>query len=198
MRTGKIYRKGIKMATKLPFGFKYQIKEAKKSTPTGEKYQMEHEAKMLENGKRILTKTVKKNIYEMIQASREQTEIDRIVRRAMEGDPSVLSYMNGVYADLTDAPTSLAQAQQIMINAKREYENLPLDVKEKFHNNYEEYIAEVGSKGWFDKMGITAAQEEQRLAAEREKQFKVDMAAAMKNLAGQATVTNMEGVKAND
>lgn len=159
---------------------------------------MEHEAKMLENGKRILTKTVKKNIYEMIQASREQTEIDRIVRRAMEGDPSVLSYMNGVYADLTDAPTSLAQAQQIMLNAKREYEKLPLDVKEKFHNNYEEYIAKVGSKEWFDKMGITEKQEQQKKAAESKKQFEIDMAQAMKNLAGQTAVTNMEGVSIDD
>lgn len=124
--------------------------------PVGSKIEIRHRAKMKTDGKRILIPDQEYPIYEIIQAHREETEIERIVKRATEGDISVLNAMNGVYADITDAPSSLAEAQALIIDAKNEFEKMPTEIKEKFNNNSEEYVAEMGTKQWLDKMGITA------------------------------------------
>lgn len=124
--------------------------------PIGAKIEYRHRAKMKTDGKRVLIKDQEYPIYEIIQAHREETEIERIVKRATEGDISALNAMNGVYADITDAPRSLAEAQALIIDAKNEFEKMPTEIKEKFNNNSEEYVAEMGSKIWMDKMGITA------------------------------------------
>lgn len=172
------------MATKnIKFGMKYHGEKSNISSPTGEKTEIRHEPYITEDGRRILKPTKKVPIYELIQVGREETEIERIVKRAMEGDYNALNAMNGVYTDITDAPQSLAQAQQLIINAKKEFNELPTEIKKEFEYNPEIYVASVGTKDWFDKMGITAAQENQKKLKEAEKKFKADQAKAMENLA---------------
>lgn len=155
----------------------------RKQSPTGEKIEIRHEPEINADGRRVLKPTREVPIYEMIQIGREETEIERIVKRAMEGDYNALNAMNGVYADITDAPSSLAEAQQYIINAKREFENLPADIRKEFENNPEVYVASVGTKEWFDKMGITAKIEEQNKAAETIRLTEENTAKAMANLA---------------
>lgn len=124
--------------------------------PIGDKVVIRHRAKMKTDGKRDLVADVKYPIYEIIQSHREETEIERIVKRAIEGDYNALNAMKGVYADIADAPGSLAEAQAMIINAKNEFYDLPLEIREKFNQNAEEYVAEMGTPKWMDKMGITA------------------------------------------
>lgn len=176
--------------TKIPFGFKYQTKAAKHNSPTGLKIQMEHRGEIDLKGRRHLVRDVEKPIYEMIQASREQTEIERIVKRALEGDPTVLQAREGQYTDITEAPKSIAEAQQAIINAKRNFEKLDPETKKKFENNVEIFIATAGSKEWCDKMGITAKLERKKAAEEAQAKFEADMAAGMANLAGMNAIVN--------
>ena len=119
----------------------------------------------------------------MIQASREQCEIERIVKRAMNGDMSVLNAMEGQYIDITGAPTSLAHAQQIIINAKKQWDELDRDTKNKFENNVEIFIATAGSKEWCDIMGITEQIERKKAADQAKAEYENNLQAAMANLA---------------
>lgn len=172
------------MASKTtPFGYKYQPREAKKGSPTGEKFQMEHTPHMGLDGRRKLVKDNSKPIYEMIQASREQCEIERIVRRALNGDVSVINAVEGQYIDITGAPKSLAHAQQIIINAKNDFEKLDAETKKKFDNNVEIFIATAGSKEWCDKLGITDKLERQAKAEQAKAEYETNLQAAMANLA---------------
>lgn len=119
------------MATKektLRFRTKYEPHNRFKA-PAGDKVQVEHTPHMGLDGRRKLEKDNPKPIYEMIQASREQCEIERIVKRALQGDTSVLNAIEGQYLDITGAPKSLAQAQQIIINAKYQFEQLDAETK---------------------------------------------------------------------
>lgn len=168
---------------KILFGYKYQPRQGKKATPTGEKIQMEHTPHMGLDGKRKLIKDNPKPIYEMIQASREQCEIERIVRRALDGDTSVLNAMEGQYIDITGAPKSLAHAQQIIINAKNDFDKLDAETKKKFDNNVEVFIATAGSKDWLDKMGITEKLEREEKARVAKAEYENNLQAAMANLA---------------
>ena len=165
------------------FGYKYQTREPKRSTPTGDKIQMEHTPHMGLDGHRELRKDNPKPIYEMIQASREQCEIERIVKRALNGDTSVLNAIEGQYIDITGAPKSLAHAQQIIINAKNDFNKLDPETRKKFDNNVEVFIATAGSKEWLDKMGITEQMERAEKAELAKTEYERNLQAAMANLA---------------
>lgn len=167
---------------KLKFGTKYQERE-RVYCPSGDRIQMEHTPHMDLDGHRKLIKDNPKPIYEMIQASREQCEIDRIVKRALNGDLSVLSAMNGQYIDITGAPQSLAHAQQIIIEAKRQFNELDIETKAKFENNPEVFVAKAGTKEWCDIMGITEKIEANKAAQAKITEYEQNLQSAMANLA---------------
>lgn len=167
---------------KRSFGTKYGEK-VKTLSPAGAKIQIEHTPHMGLDGRRKLLKDNPKPIYEMIQAHREQCEIERIVKRALEGDISVLNAIEGQYIDITGAPTTLAQAQQIIINAKRDFDQLDPETKKKFENNVEIFIAEAGSKEWCDKLGITDRLEREAKAKQAKAEYEKNLTQAMANLA---------------
>lgn len=175
-------------------GFATKYGEKKKySSPSGDKFQIEHTAHMGLDGRRKLVADNPRPIYEIIQASREQCEIERIVKRALEGDTSVLDSIEGQYIDITGAPKTLAQAQQIIINAKRDFELLDTETKKKFDNNVEIFIAEAGSKEWCDKLGISDRIERDKEAKKAQAEYEKNLQAAMANLAkGSSTESEVE------
>lgn len=176
--------------TKSKFRTKYNPMDIKFRSPTGEKTEIRHEPEIGKDGKRKLNPTREVPIYDLIQASRDECDIERIVKRAIEGDANALNAIQGQYMDVTNAPKSLAQAQQLIINAKNDFDKLPAEVKKEFEYNPEIYVAQVGSKHWFDAMGITALREAETKKAEAKKQFEIDQAQAMKNLAGGNAIIN--------
>lgn len=126
--------------------------------PTGEHIEMRHTAHMKEDGRRVLLRDKKVNTFELIQSHKEECEIENIIRRAVEGDYNALNAVNGVFADITNCPSSIAEAQQYIIDAKNEFDKLPKDIKAKFEYNPEIYIAEMATNtaSWLEKTGFTA------------------------------------------
>lgn len=141
-------------------------------TPSGEKIITEHREEMDINGRRKLVKDRKINIYERIQSSKDSTDINNILRRAAEGDYNVLNMVSGNYLDIVDAPSSLAEAQRFVIKAKAEFDNLPKEVRAKFENNAEIYVAQYGTKLWQDSIGYTEAKELEEAKKRAEEEYK--------------------------
>ena len=56
------------------------------------------------NGDLQLVSTGTENLYDKIQAEAAACDMDNILRRFANGDISVLSQAQGVYADVADAP----------------------------------------------------------------------------------------------
>lgn len=131
--------------------------------PTGEKVITEHRLVMDKDGIDHLVRDNKINIYERIQASAEQSDINNIVRRAKMGDPLALNQVKGDYMNVLGAPKNLREAQQFVINAERQFESLPLETKKAFDMNPKKYVSMYGTKEFEDLTGITA--EKTRLAA---------------------------------
>ena len=177
----------------LPFRTQFTAGEKHYYCPTGEKTEMRHTAHM-KDGRRFLVPDKEVAIYDLIQASREACEIENIIRRATEGDYNALNAVNGVYSDITNCPSSIAEAQQFIINAKNEFEQLPKEIKAKFEYNPELYIAEMGAdtKSWCNKMGYTEAAI--KLQKEKEEMAKYEdlTRKAMENL---ATISTGEQIK---
>lgn len=111
------------------------------------------------HGHKEVVQTGEHDQYGDIQAARPD-EMKSILERALRGDQGALLSIQqraGTYADVTGAPKTLAEMQQLIIDAKRDFEGLPASIREKFENNVEQFIAEYGSTEFMEKMGWTTA-----------------------------------------
>ena len=97
------------------------------------------------DGKVHIVETGKTNLYEKIQACKDDTLIYNILDRFAAGDISVLQKNQGVYADLTDMPKTLAEAQQSLITAENIFNNLPLEVRAEFNHSFSEFLASASA-----------------------------------------------------
>lgn len=124
------------------------------AAPSGEKEEATFEMHIDQNGHKDIKKSGKTNIYEKIQASYEETKIENIIARAMGGDSSGLMAHEGQYLDITNAPQTLAEAQQSIQAIKNVFDKLPLSIREKYGMSVEKYVADFGSDRWMKIMGI--------------------------------------------
>lgn len=139
--------------TKQPFYTAYQRRDTEPA-PAGEKEEPVYQMQINARGHKELVKTGKTNIYDIIQESLEQSKIENIIRRATEGDAYALQAMNGQYIDVSEMPKTLAEAQQFVIKAKGEFDQLPINIRRKFDMSAEKYIATYGTSEWIEAMEI--------------------------------------------
>lgn len=128
------------------------------AAPSGKKEEATFEMHIDQNGHKSIKKSGKTNIYEKIQASYEETKIENIITRALGGDSSGLLAHEGQYLDITNAPQTLAEAQQSIQAIKNLFDKLPLEIRAKYDMSVEKYIADFGSEKWQEIMGIETEQ----------------------------------------
>ena len=107
-----------------------------------------------ETGREELKKTGETDTYAIIQAHAEQTKIENILARATL-DPNILNQRAGDYIDATEMPTSLMDAQIKIMGIKNEFEQLPNEIRKQFNYSLGEYIAQYGTEGWANTLGLT-------------------------------------------
>lgn len=99
-----------------------------------------------------LVKTGEKNIYEEIQSHKDSVDLQHLIVRAMNGEPEVLSRRQGVFCDMTNAPSNLAEMLNYVNMGRQEFESLPLDVRQKFGCDFAKYAATIGTPDWLAAM----------------------------------------------
>ena len=122
-------------------------------TPAGSKEATTYQTQIDENGHKVTVPIGKTNIYDRIQSSLEETKIENIIRRFTEGDISAFRQGEPIYADMTEAPKTLMEAQNMIIRITEEFNNLPVEVRAKFDHSPEKYVALYGGKAWAEAVG---------------------------------------------
>lgn len=125
---------------------------------TGTEYTPVYEYEVDENLIKGLKKTGERNSYEEIQMHADECKIETILAKATV-DPSILEQRKGIYADVSEMPKSLAEYKNLEIKIIQDFEKLPSEVREKFDNSFDKYIAEYGSEMWAKALGITSDEE---------------------------------------
>lgn len=113
-------------------------------TCPGDRYHTIYSPRVLENGTIELVETGKDDIQEMIDSQREQTDIHYIIKRLQMGDTSVLNQREPMYGDFTKFPKTQAEILQLMIDAKYEFEHLPLEDRNKFDGDFNKWFVSLG------------------------------------------------------
>lgn len=142
----------------LPFSYK---------TETGGPMKNEYSYKVDSFGRKVLEKTGESNLYEMIQLSLEDTKIENILARCAAGDTSMLHPNGGQYLDTTELPNNLIEAKQAMQQLENTWQDLPMDIKNKYNNDLDQFIGQSGTEGWLRDMGLLPA--EAKAVSEMEK-----------------------------
>lgn len=94
------------------------------------------------------------DLYDMIQSHADSVNIDTILSKFVSGDPDALSKMQGTFGDFTNLPTSYAELLNVINESEQFFEQLPLEVREKFHHNFAEFISSMDSKDFAERMGF--------------------------------------------
>ena len=121
--------------------------------PSGSVEATTYQTRIDENGHKITEPIGKTNIYDRIQSSLEETKIENIIKRFTEGDVSAFRTGEPVYIDITEAPKTLMEAQNLIIKINDEFNTLPVEVRAKFDHSPEKYVAIYGGEEWAKAVG---------------------------------------------
>lgn len=95
------------------------------------------------NGDLQLVKTGTENLYDKIQAEAAACDMDNILRRFANGDISVLSQSQGVYADVAGAPMHFTDALNMVRSVEDAFNKMPAEEREKYDNDWVKYGASI-------------------------------------------------------
>lgn len=99
------------------------------------------------------------DLYADIQSHVASTDLNMILERYFSGDPTALNRVQGTYMDVTQVPDNYHEAMAMIDNARKDFAQLPPEVKERFNNDANQWIASLGTADWFTKMqmpGVSA------------------------------------------
>ena len=93
-----------------------------------------------------------------IQSYLEETKIENIINRA-SFDPTVAQKLYAQLGDeapqdFTEMPRTLAEAQNLMIQAEQTWDKLPREIKQKFDNDVDKFIHGFGTEEWANALGL--------------------------------------------
>lgn len=120
-------------------------------TDPGSDIHVIYTGRLLESGEVILTESGKESISEKINAEKEFTDISYIMQRLSMGDTSVLR-TDVAYGDYRDLPKDMREGLELLVNAERTFDTLPLEIKQKFNGSYLNWLKTSGSDEWNEKM----------------------------------------------
>lgn len=140
------------MPAKLPFLTAYgERKDCK--IPCGSKEEPIWEYKINAKGQKVLEQVGTENIYEKIQSFAEESKLENVLAKCIQGDTSVLR-PDGIYGDITNLPKNLIEARQAIQNLENTWAKIPQEIKNKYNNDVELFIGKSGTKEWQEDMGL--------------------------------------------
>lgn len=113
----------------------------------------------VEDGHRVLKETGRENLFDYVQASKDECDIYNILARYQRGDVDVLNRRQGQYLDVVGLPTNMAEAHQLMIDVERKFNSLDPEIRKKFDNSVDVFVdklAHSDEAGLRDLFGIPA------------------------------------------
>lgn len=130
----------------------------RKETEAGRKTRLTFRWTYDEKGNKNLVQDEEIDRDAEIQSYLEETKIENIINRAAF-DPSVVQRLSAELndeepQDFTNMPNTLAEAQNMMIQAENIWNKLPREIKQKFDNDVDKFIAGFGTANWMETLGL--------------------------------------------
>lgn len=111
----------------------------------GSPVKIEYQLQIVGDNKELVA-TGKHSLYDYIQSHADSVDIHKILERcALLDDYSILNRMPTRFMDVVDAPKNLAEAAAMTQEAENFFDRMPLEIKEKYDNNFIQFLQDIGS-----------------------------------------------------
>lgn len=107
-----------------------------------------------DRGRVVLKESGKIDLYGEIQSFAQSVDIHTLIKRFTNGDPTALSARQGLFADVTNMPKTYAEMLNKMISMENGFNALPVEVKAKFGNSFQQFLAESNALDFAEKLGL--------------------------------------------
>lgn len=128
-----------------------------KPTEAGETVRRTYLWERNEKGEKVLRLDQTIDQQAEIDSYLEETKLENIIRRASI-DPNIAARiapdLGGGIQDFTEMPQTLAELQNIMIRAEQIWGEIPKEIKLKFNNDVDNFVASFGTVEWAKNLGI--------------------------------------------
>lgn len=128
-----------------------------KPTEAGETVRRTYLWEINEKGEKVLTLDQVIDQQAEIDSYLEETKLENIIRRASI-DPDIAARlvpdMGGGLQDATEMPENLMELQNIMLRAEQIWDEIPKEIKLKFDNDVDKFVASFGTVDWAKNLGI--------------------------------------------
>lgn len=128
-----------------------------KPTEAGENIRRTYLWEFNEKGEKVLTLDQVIDQQAEIDSYLEETKLENIIRRASI-DPDIAARlapnMGGGIQDATEMPENLMELQNIMLRAEQIWDEIPKEIKLKFDNDVDKFVASFGTIDWAKNLGI--------------------------------------------
>lgn len=128
-----------------------------KPTEAGETIRRTYLWEINEKGEKVLTLDQIIDQQAEIDSYLEETKLENIIRRASI-DPDIAARlmpdMGGGLQDATEMPENLMKLQNIMLRAEQIWDEIPKEIKLKFDNDVDKFVASFGTIDWAKNLGI--------------------------------------------
>lgn len=142
----------------MPANFRTQFEKAPSiSTEPGSRTKVMYGPKYDKQGRMYLVETGVHDLYAEIQSHADSVDIHVLLERFAQGDPGALTRIQGTYGDFTQLPGSFAEALNIMAAAEQYFMSLPVDVRDRFGQDFNQFIAAMDTPDWVSKVGLDHA-----------------------------------------
>ncbi len=132
-----------------PFGSHSRIRAV-----VGEPVKEEFVGRYDDRGHLQLVPSGKTNLYEFIQSNADSVDINILMSKFKNGDVDVLSRVQGVYADITDMPKTMADLLNKVKAGEDAFMSLDVETRGLFDHSLAQWLASAGTPEWCDKMGL--------------------------------------------
>lgn len=144
-----------------------------KTTEAGETVRRTYLWEINEKGEKVLKLDQIIDQQAEIDSYLEETKLENIIRRASI-DPDLAARLvpdigKGIQ-DYTEAPENLAELQNIMLRAEQIWEDVPKEIKLKFDNDVDKFVASFGTVEWAKNLGIYAEPEKTEVKESNEQE----------------------------
>ena len=128
-----------------------------KPTEAGESVRRTYLWQRNKKGEKVLTLDQTIDQQAEIDSYLEETKLENIIRRASI-DPDLAARlvpdMGGGLQDATQMPENLMELQNIMLRAEQIWDEIPKEIKLKFDNDVDKFVASFGTVDWAKNLGI--------------------------------------------
>lgn len=131
----------------------YGPKPKTKPNAAGNREEVSYIEKRDKEGHPYLEKNGVVNTYEKRQTYKEEYDIYSMMERYANGDLSVMK-TTGTYIDASAMPTNFHEAYNVINSQKEKFDGLPVEIKQKFGNDWVRWASMSGTDEWLAKMGI--------------------------------------------